>query len=299
MTVMKRVKTSLDYGLCEFIDEVKRDEIYREVISRLIEKWEEKQIRLAHGIHHVVSVSKKCRDLSRALNFDEREKRDVVVAGLLHEIERPVKKGSKGQEKHGELCAGLAGDVLEDIDYRGEVDGIVEAIKNHDKPAEYNKIGKVLVAADKADVSLLRVFGYAWDHNLDEKGMEGNFRNITDVLEAYREKAFKWKRMIHPLPGYAVIIETIDEVEYILNMFSRQEAQGDLTLDDCFNMFAFYEALLNLLTFKYLGIDTNKICRVMGRYADLIRIYWEKGPMGELGEFYKVLTSISSNPRSR
>ncbi|MBQ7308302.1 MAG: HD domain-containing protein [Clostridia bacterium] len=108
-----------------------------------------------HSLLHINSVLKNIDKICQIFNIDQKTKELVLIAGVLHDT--GVLQGKKG---HAERSFEFAKQYLQKFKEISENDKkiILFAIKNHSEiSSEHNLETKILVLADKCDITKTRV----------------------------------------------------------------------------------------------------------------------------------------------
>jgi len=274
---------------------INKDEDIRRCLNSLKNFWLENRekypVRLAHGFYHLAMVAYKAYKLAE--NFPGVSKRDAYIAGLLHEPYRPiggVPKDKLGKEKHAKNSKELAEKIIEGANIVGSIDEelILNAIERHHggEGVLETDLDKILFVADKADMKEERVFGYIWDWNNNATTEEEKIKSIGEVLKAFMEKMFEDKKRIPPIIGFTSALDALDETYTVLSILSRKEAQGDIDLADCFDIYALREAILNLQFLRSMRVSYDEIYMILGAYNDLL-YGLKEGRIGYLDEYFR------------
>lgn len=108
-----------------------------------------------HGIRHVSVVSDRAKSLAKNIGLDEREQELAAIAGYCHDMGNFLQRTEHcytGAMLFSQFFLGTSDDT------KGVLE-IMQAIANHDenKYEIINKIGAILILADKSDVHRSRV----------------------------------------------------------------------------------------------------------------------------------------------
>lgn len=285
----------------KFVKPIHENALISECFRSLVDFWKKNKeypMRLAHGPYHLISVAYRAMELSR--NNEELDGRanEVYIAGLLHEPSRTIGTTQQvpGMELHGEDMAKLAKEICvgAGITNQISVDEVLHAIySHHDGRQVRNAMDQVLFVADKADMKIERVFGYVWDYN-DEckrKGKEG-FSKVADVYSAFLRKLYSVRSIIPQTQGILTALDVWDETLSMLNALTKGEAQGDIELVDCVELYALREASLNIAFLMELNIGPEDCYQIMGKYNDLLLSLTKGGTLTKLKDYLNYLETI-------
>jgi hypothetical protein len=108
-----------------------------------------------HGVRHVSVVSDRAKSLAKNIGMDEREQELASIAGYCHDMGNFLQRTEHcytGAMLFSQFFLGVSNDT------KGVLE-IMQAIANHDenKYEIINKIGAILILADKSDVHRSRV----------------------------------------------------------------------------------------------------------------------------------------------
>jgi len=282
-----------------FIRIINEDEDIKSCFNSLKDFWLENKekypVRLAHGFYHLAMVAYKAYMLAK--NFPEVSGKEAYIAGMLHEPYRPIgseeehvdlSKDRLGEEEHAKESKKLAKEIIERANIESiDEESILNAIERHhgDEGILKTDLDKILFVADKADMKEERVFGYIWDWN-HVVAEEKKVKSINEVLGAFMKKMFRDKRRMPPIIGFTSALDALDETYTVLSILSRKEAQGDIDLADCFDIYALREAILNLQFLRSMEVPYDEIYEILGVYNDLL-YGLKEGKIGYLDEYFR------------
>ena len=153
--------------------------------------WNEKylplwkfEMSLAHGYSHAIQVANESRILAKCINPDLEK--DAFIAGLIHEIYRPITGDNGGIEPHSKLSAIHAEYVLieskiaDDRMLPDRIKHIVDAIGQHGvgdftEIENPDDLTSILFLADKKIFNIERVMAYVYDLYLTPGAFEKKF----------------------------------------------------------------------------------------------------------------------------
>ena len=167
----------------------------------------------AHGLDHILRVTRLCEKIGRAENADMRI---LIPAALFHDIARPMEK--KTGLSHEEEGARIAEKYLRQTGYDAErIPAIVHAIHTHrySTGAEPETLeAQILSDADKLDamgaVGIARTFMQAGEHG---DGIEGAARHIHEKLLNLRGLMYTDAAAVIAEKRHVLLQEFVDGLE--------------------------------------------------------------------------------------
>jgi putative nucleotidyltransferase with HDIG domain len=250
------------------------------------------QMHLAHGYNHAIRVANNALVMAKKIGNVNLE--NIYVAGLLHDIYRPIKGEDGAKEEHGTICSEIARKILENakVFKDEEIDLITDGILHHDlswlrakereKKLQTSNFHRILFLADKSHINIERVMAYAYDLTCgcNEQVIEQKWKEQRDagmtlqaiLLSFYMTRYGSATELLQKLFGLsaygksirstlAAYKNTYHEVESQVEKCDRDEDR----IKTIIQFWAFKEAISNLryictserfLTRKYMNLFT-------------------------------------------
>lgn len=251
-------------------------------------------MHLAHGYSHAIIVANLAAQIANKTGFENPK--NAFVAGLLHDIYRPIRSGD-GMEKHAEFCAELSEAILNQSSQKfkkGALRAIKEAIAIHDL-GEYElsrpkhgrslakllekPLNKILFLADKSHMNMERVMSYTYDSytyardpttpteeatRLDWFKPIGKLGAMNIVVSKAANKFGRDTRIATEIqandPIFGLYCQTVFEAWHNtigeLQSQARKEQRGEDSSRTIMLFWAFKEAISNL---RYLAISEKVV----------------------------------------
>lgn len=300
-----KVRNDKDY-LKDYLEPISRNEFINELFNTLVKFWKSNRkkypVRLAHGPYHLTATAYKAYTIARYNGIDANE---AYIAGLLHEPYRPVEVIEDiSEEEHAgisrELASMIIDKTLDEAQTELDKDKILDAIERHHTGENMKTmLDKVLYIADKSQMNEERVFAYVYDFNhqceIQDK-TDKKLKNLADVLRAYMKRMYRVRKAIPPIIGFTLAIDSYSETLEVLSVLTRREAQEDITLNDCIEMYALRESLLNLAILGLMDIKVDIAYEILGEYNTLLNDLRKGTRMKYLSNYYNFMDSYREQP---
>ena len=112
-------------------------------------------IRICHGLNHILNVTNNIEKICTVLKIEDKEKELLKIAGYLHDIGQINKEGN-----HYDTGSNFVKEYLKDKLNESDLNKIVNAIRNHHEKEKINELdlfSHILLFADKMDFTYKRV----------------------------------------------------------------------------------------------------------------------------------------------